>query len=252
MPSSDYYWAQHLIQGFGKMWFLKIPQEADSSGGGESLLGSVVNELRGGLLSFTGLIGKDFPEPTPLSTPQLLLKSIDAHRKDLSIADEELLVQAISYSNQSTEVEKKNTLKIGTGDFSGIPASFSIDYSRMAKITVTFGGNTRLKSISTDHLGRLKKFFKGDDTKVDPASSISIDKETIIHRILVTDSYSLTFESVEEFDSRVEASVQQANFTNAGKVKFELNQATKKRIVVKVDDGKDYLVALKDIDWDDF
>jgi hypothetical protein len=252
MSSSDYYWAQHLIKGFGKMWFLKVPQEADSSGGGESLLGSVVNELRGGLFSSTGLIGKDFPEPNHLSTPQLLLKSIEKHRKDLGIADGELLIQAIDYSRQSTEVEKKSTLKVGIGDFPGIPASFSIDYSRMARITVTFGDNTRLKYIPIDYLGRLKKFFKGDDTKVDPASSISIDKETIIHQILLTDEYSIAFESVEEFDSRVEASVQQANSTNDGKIKFELDQITRKRIVVKVDDGKDYLVALKDIDWDDF
>jgi hypothetical protein len=252
MPSSDYYWAQHLIKGFGRMWFLKVPQEADSSGGGESLLGSVVNELRGGIFSSTGLIGKDFPEPNHLSTPQLLLKSIEKHRKDLGIAEGELLVHAIDYSKQSTEVEKKNTLQIGTGRFPGIPASFSIDYSRMARITVTFGSNTRLKYIPPDHLGRLKKFFKGDDTKVDPKASISIDKETIIHQILLTDEYSITFESVEEFDSRVEASIDQANLTNAGKIKFELDQTTRKRIVVKIDDGKDYLVALKDIDWDDF
>jgi hypothetical protein len=252
MSSSDYYWAQHLIKGFGKMWFLKIPQEADQSGGGESLLGSVVNELRGRLLSPDGLIGKDFPEPNHLSTPLLLLKSIEAHRKDLGMADGELLVQAIDYSRQSTEVSKKNTLKIGIGDFPGIPASFSVDYSRAARIIVTFGSNTRLKYIPTDYLGRLKKFFKGDDRKVDPASSISIDKETIIHQILLTDEYSIAFESVEEFDDRVDALVQQANLTNTGKIKFELDQTTRKRIVANVDDGKEYLVALKSIDWDDF
>jgi len=252
MPSSDYYWAQHLIKGFGKAWFLKVPQESNQPGGGESLLGSVVNELRGRIFSPDGLIGKDFPEPNHLSTPRLLLRSIEAHRKDLGIADGELLVQAIDYSGQSTEVEKKNTLKVGTGDFSGIPASFSIDYSRMAKITVTFGDNTRLKYIPTDYLGRLKKFFRGDDTKVDPASSISIDKETIIHQILLTDNYSITFESVEEFDGRVDISIQQANLIHAGKLKFEIESTTRKQVIVKVDDGKDYLIALKAIDWDDF
>lgn len=47
MSSSDYYWSRRLIKGFGKMWFLIVPQEANSSGGGASLLGSVVNEISG-------------------------------------------------------------------------------------------------------------------------------------------------------------------------------------------------------------
>jgi hypothetical protein len=98
----------------------------------------------------------------------------------------------------------------------------------------------------------LKKFFKGDGTQVDPASAINIDKETIIHQILLTDEYSVVFESVEEFDSHFEASVNQANFRNVGKIQFDLDPTTKKRVVVKVNNGKDYLIALKAIDWDDF
>jgi len=252
MPSSDYYWAQHLIKGFGKMWFLKLPQEADSPNGGRSLLGSVVNELRGGIFSSTGLIGKDFPEPNHLSKPQLLLKRIEELRQQLSIAKEESLIQAIDYSGHRTDIEKRNILKLGSGDFPGLPISLSIDYLRMARITVEFGPNTRLEYIPTDYLGRLKKFFNGDDTQVDPAAAINIDRETIIHRILLSDEYSVMFESIEEFDSHFEASINQANLKNAGKVKFELDQATKKRVLVQVNDGKTYLVALKDIDWDDF
>lgn len=64
--------------------------------------------------------------------------------------------------------------------------------------------------------------------------------------------HSVTFESQEELDSHFEAAIAQANQQNVGKIKFELDQTTKKRVVVKVDDGKDYLLALKDIDWDDF
>jgi len=252
MPSSDYYWARHLIRGFGKMWFLTVPQEADDPHGGESLLGSVVNELRGRILGSSGLIGKDFPEPSHLTIPQLLLKKIDQHRRDLGIPNQEPIVQTINFPNLSINVEKKNTLKIDTGKFPGIPISPSIDYSRMTNVTVEFGKNTRRKYIPTDYLGRLKKFFDGDDTKIDPGSSISIDKETIVHQILLTDEYSVTFESVEEFDSRFEASIIQSNRINDGKIKFELDQFTKKRVVVKIDDGKTYLIALKDIDWDDF
>lgn len=89
MSSSDYYWTRSLIRGFGKLWFLVVPQEADASGGGISLLGSVVKELSsGGIL---GLLDKYFPEPHHLTTPKLVLKSIESRRSELSLIDQEIV-----------------------------------------------------------------------------------------------------------------------------------------------------------------
>ncbi len=142
MSSANYYWSRRLIQGFGKMWFLIIPQEADSSGGGASLLGSVVNELSGGFLPGGGrIIGKDFPEPNQLTTPQLLLKAIEARRSELSLATDEQVVAEVKYPDLSVVFEQGDTLKSGVSNFPSLPVSFSIDYSRMAKISMALLGS---------------------------------------------------------------------------------------------------------------
>jgi hypothetical protein len=251
MPSSDYYWSRRLIQGFGKMWFLIVPQEADASGGGASLLGSVVNELSGGLFPANGgLIGKDFPEPNHLTTPQLLLKAIESNRKALGFADDERIVQEVKFPDLNVVFEKDDKLKAGIGNFPSLPVAFSIDYSRMENISIQFGANTRKLFVPTGFLSRLKDFVGGDDQKIAP--DVNIDKETIVHQILLTDRYSVTFQSTSTFDTNFEASVKLANTLNAGKATFELEKSQKKKVTVSVDDGKEYLIALKNIDWDDF
>lgn len=252
MSSSDYYWSRQLIQGFGKMWFLIIPQEANSSGGGASLLGSVVNEISGKLLPGgrgLNLVGRDFPEPNHLTTPQLLLKAIESQRQALEIADDEPIVAEVKYPDLSVVFERSDALKSGVGNFPSLPISFSVDYSRVERISIQFGANTRKLFIPTGYLSRLKNSVDGDDSKI--TTDISIDKETIVHQILLTDRYSITFESVSAFDANFEAAVRVANTLNAGRLVFDLEQTAKKQITITVDNGREYLIALKDIDWGD-
>lgn len=249
MSASNYYWSQNQIDGFGKMWFLIVPQEADSSGGGISLLGSVVNEIPGKLFPSTGgIFGKDFPVPEHITERQLLLKLLEKEHLALSI-DKQEIVQEIQYPGLSVSVERRKALKTGVGGFPSLPISFSIDYSRMSKITIEFGNNTRKLYIPPRHLGKLKDSVGGDDKQIDPSGII--DKETIVHQLLLTDRYSVVFESEETFKPQFEIAIEQANIRNAGRITFELNSTTKKQVAVAVNDGKEYLIALKDIDWDD-
>lgn len=250
MSASNYYWTQSQIDGFGKMWFLIAPQEADSSGGGKSLLGSVVNEIPGRLFpSSGGIIGKSFPVPEHMTERQLLLKLLQEKHTALGI-DLLEIVQEINYPGLNVSFEKKKVLKTGVGGFPSVPVSFSIDYARMSQITIEFGSNTRKLYIPPRYLGKLKDFVGGDDKKIDPSGII--DKETIVHQLLLTDRYSVVFESEEAFQPQFEVALEQANLSNAGKITFELNNSTKKQVTVTVNDGKEYLIALKDIDWDDF
>jgi hypothetical protein len=251
MSSSSYYWSHNLISGFGKMWFLIAPQKAISSGGGESLLGSVVNEVNGSLLpSGGGVFGKDFPEPIHLTTPQLILNAIKQNRKAMGIPDQDEIVQEVDYSALSISVDKRNILKASAGGFPSLPVSLGIDYSRAAKITINFGAGTRRRYIPTGYLSLLKKFVKGDDSKI--ASHINIDKETIVHQILLSRNYTVTFESTQAFQTGFDAAIAQANIDNAGKISFKLDKTTRKQVSVNINDGNEYLIALKDIDWDDF
>lgn len=235
------------------MWFLIIPQEANSSGGGASLLGSVVNEISGKIFpggSGINFVGKDYPEPNHLTTPQLLLKAIESRRTELQLAEGEQVVAEVKFPGLNVIFERSDTFKSGIGNFPSLPISFSIDYSRVEKISIQFGNNTRKLFIPTGYLSRLKEFMDGDDRKI--ATDINIDKETIVHQILLTDDYSVTFESVAAFDANFEAAVNLANTVNAGRVSFDLDQTTKRQVTVNVNDGNEYLIALKDIDWDDF
>lgn len=243
MPASDYYWSRHLIDGFGRMWFLIAPQEADSNGGGASLLGSVVNEVH------REPFGNNFPVPEHLTTPQLILKTLQKHQTAIGLAGQEL-VQEVRYSSLNISVEKKDSLKAGVGNFPGLPISFSIDYSKMVSVSIQFGANTRKRFIPPGFLGKLKAFFDDDDTRIDPSGII--DRETIVHQILLADQYSITFESELVFGNEVEAAIETANSLNAGKINFGLDLSTRKKLSVTVNDGREYLIAIKDIDWDDF
>ena len=245
MPASDFYWSRHLIQGLGKMWFLIAPQEADDGGGGSSLLGSIVDDRDGGLFN------RNFPRPEKFDEPQLVLKAIEAQRKNLGIANDESIVSEVNFPDLNITVQKGDKVKSGSGGFPGLPelgASLEIDYARMQNISIQFGKNTRKLLIPLGFLRRLKESVAGDDTKI--LSNGSIDRETIVHQILLTDQYSVTFESTETFDAKFEAKVQAVNAVSIGRAAFELEKSTRKQITVTVNDGKEYLIALEDIDWD--
>jgi len=195
-------------------------------------------------------MGKDFPDPNQLTTLQLLLKAIASRRKELSLAEDEQIIAEVKYPELSVVFEQGDTLKSGVSNFPSLPVSFSIDYSRMMKISMQFGKNTRKLFIPTRYLSRLKEFMGGNDRKL--ATDISFDKETIVHQILLTDQYRVSFESASAFDAKFESALSLANMLHAGKVAFELEQTTRKQVSVTVNDGTGYLIALKDIDWDDF
>lgn len=245
MPPSDYYWSRHSIQGFGKMWFLIVPQEADANGGGRNLLGSVVEDRDGGIFN------RNYPRPEKFDEPQLILKALKARRRDLGISDSESIVSEVNFSDLNIAVQKSDKVISEVDGFPGLPnlrTSLKIDYSRMQNISIQFGKNTRKLLIPLGYLSRLKHSVGGDDKKIAP--SISIDKETIIYQILLTDQYSVTFESTSIFNADFEANIQVANTLNVGKAAFELEQSNRKQVTVKVNDGKDYLIAIEDIDWD--
>jgi hypothetical protein len=245
MPASDYYWSRHAIQGFGKMWFLIVPQEADTNGGGASLLGSIVDERDGGLFN------SDYPKPEQFDQPQLILKALEERRRELRIGDTEPLVSEVNFPNLNITVQKSDKVKSGVDGFPSLPnfgLGFDIDYSRMQSISIQFGKNTRKLLIPIGFLIRLKEFVKDDDRKILPNGSIG--RETIVCQLLVTDQYSVTFESTQAFDANFAAKLQAANVVNAGRAEFKLEHSHNKRVTVTIDNGKDYLIALEAVDWD--
>jgi len=246
MASSDYYWSK--VPGFGKMWFLVFPRKANDTAGGSSLIGSVVRDHEDPPLSSTGIFGKTYPEPNHLTTPQIILKDIERNRVAFGISNGDRIILEETFPGKlAIEVDKKNILKLGVANFPSLPVSFSIDYSRMSKVTMEFGKGTVKRIIPSGFISQLKLFHGGDDSRVPGSTGIDISKETIVHQLLLTRQYSVTFESVEDFKSQTDVAIAQANVGDAG-IKFQ--RTTNRKVVVVVDDGNEYLIALNDIDWD--
>ncbi|NJR38554.1 MAG: hypothetical protein HC781_06510 [Leptolyngbyaceae cyanobacterium CSU_1_4] len=249
MASSDFYWSR--VPGFGKMWFLILPRNADSPAGGRSLIGSVARDHQDRFLGATGLFGKNFPEPNILGDAQIILNAIEINRAALGIKPEVEIIREETFPpNFQIEVDKNNALKIDVANFPSLPVSFSIDFSRMSKVTLEFGSGTVKRMMRTDFLSLLKNFLDGDDSKVPNSAGINISKETIVHQILLAKQYSVTFESLVEFKTQTDVAIAKANRDNAGKIMFALDTSTRKKITVQVDDDTEYLIALNDIDWD--
>jgi hypothetical protein len=249
MPSSDFYWSRNLIRGLGKMWFPLSLQEAASTGGGESLLGSVVEELHGGFLGLGS-----YPAPYHMTTPKLILEALEKKQSDLSLPAKLILETSLTVPQQTLTVSKKGSLQAGVGPFPSLPGVFdlNIDYSRMASVNISFGTSTRAKYIPTDFLARLYNSVKGDAAKIDKYLAIKIDDNYIVDQILVANEFSVTFESQEAFDAEFGAKIDYLNTLPAGgHAKFVLDQKKNKRVTVQVKNGPDYLLALKVVDWDD-
>jgi hypothetical protein len=62
----------------GKMYFLKDLQKADSPGGGRSLLGSIVQEVREKFLGI--VVTKEYPVPMHMSVPGVIIEAIESRR----------------------------------------------------------------------------------------------------------------------------------------------------------------------------
>jgi hypothetical protein len=254
MPISDYYYARSLVKGFGKSLFLINLQDANSDGGGRSLLGSVAKELveTGGSFLVKNVY---YPEPFHYTTPQLVLTSIERNREDLGLQSNEqvVLTSEIAAAAQSVSVTRKKSLKLDIGPFPALPLNlnFSIDYDRMETIAVSLGAGTRYMYIPTDYLARLYRHLGGDASRISPNPAVEIDEELIIHRMVLARDFDVSFKSTEDFKGDVDAKLAAFNQLPEAKGKVTMQRTSQRTIAAKVSGASEYVVALAAIDWDD-
>lgn len=179
MPSSDYYVARKLVQGFGQMRFLMNLQSAKEGTGGGTLLGSVVKHLvykHGGFI----IPNEHYPEPHRASSNQLILEAIEERKAALGLGTGEVVVKTpLAGGSQSVTIRKGESLQGSVGGFPALPVgvNFSIDYNRMVKLDLTFGTGTRVQHIPVDPMARLYDAVGGDWKQLDPASRVKVDEE---------------------------------------------------------------------------
>ena len=250
MPAQDYYFSRKAVPRFGKLYFLKVLHEAESEGGGRSLLGSVVQELREGLFG----LGQHYPVPLHMSKPGIVHDAIERNRKhlDLAAGDRIVLSQKLAPVQQSVVIKRKETFGAGVGPFPSLPANFGLDmnYSLMRQVTLAFGMNTQFEYIPLGYFARLYQYIDGDHRKVDRSGAI--EDNNIVDSILLAKEFHVTFESEKDFDADFKAKLKAfSNIPGVG-AKVAYARQTKRKILAKVSGKQYYLVALGVSDWDDF
>lgn len=250
MPVQDYYFSRKAVPRFGKLYFLKILQDADSEGGGRGLLGSVVQELREGLFG----LGQHYPAPLHMSRPGIVRAAIQRDKKHLGLGAEDriVLVQKLAPIQQSVVIKRKDSFGAGVGPFPSLPANFGldIDYSLMRQVTLAFGTNTQFEYIPLGYFARLYQYVGGDHRKVDRSGAIA--ENNIVDSILLAKEFHVTFESEKGFDADFDAKLKAfTSIPGVGATVAYAKQA-KRKILAKVSGNEYYLVALGVSDWDDF
>ncbi|NUN50931.1 MAG: hypothetical protein HUU15_19155 [Candidatus Brocadiae bacterium] len=255
MGAGDWYWSRGQFKGYGKMWFLLSAQEAASSGGGRSLLGSVVEELGGGPLGLPGLLGAWYPAPYHMATPGLVMNALERHRGELGVAAGQPLVlrTKLAIPGQAYVMDARKSLQAGVGPFPSLPAdvNLDIDYSRLVNASISFGTNTYVEYLTADLLMRLYRHCGGEAARLEPGLAIDVADNYIVDQVLVTSDYKVAFKSAEAFNAEFKAKIDAFNRVPRTGVKAELSLADKATLELSVSGGPEYLAALKVTDWDD-
>lgn len=250
MAIEDYYFTRQAIPGLGKLLFLKVLQAADSSGGGESLRGSVVQEAEDRLLGI--FPGPSYPIPMHMSAPRVVHDAIDAHREVLGISGPIVLEVELAASQQSIRIEQRKAYQASIAPFPALPVNLAldVDYARMRNVELSFGEGTRLRYIPLGYLGRLYQYLEGEHRPVVPSGALA--ENNVVDAILLARSFEVLFESEEAFHRNFDAKLEALRSLRSASAEVRYEKVEERRVVARVDSGRDYLVALHGSDWDAF
>jgi hypothetical protein len=250
MGIEDYYFSRKGILRMGKMYFLKDLQEAGTPGGGRSLLGSIVQEVREKSLGI--FVSKEYPVPMHMSVPGVILEAIESRRSQLGFSDSNPIVlpQSLIPAQRSLTIDRKFIFGVGAGPFPSVPANLGIDidYGRARKIALSFGQGTKREYIPLGYLARLYEHVGGDPASID----ITLAENNVVTSILVTKNLKVTFESKAKFDAEFKAKLESLGSVPEIGAEVAYNMESDKKVVAKLSGKTEYLVALAVRDWDDF
>lgn len=243
MSISTYYLSKQNVDGVGGLFILNRLQLAESTGGGEALLGSTVKENK-------EHFHKDYPVPLTMFAPRVLINELNSRKDELGIDGDVTLRQDIAGGHEKMEIEKNNSFNIGLGPFPSVPvnAKFQIDYSKMKSIDITYGAGTYYEYIPQGYMGMLYEALDGTPTA--KMGGEILRKNSYISLIWMAKNWTVSFESKSGFDIGVDAQV--AAFNNdddavGGKVK--ISKKSEFNLEAKVSGDTYYMVGLMSTRW---
>ena len=252
MGAQDYYFSSKSMPTLGRMWILKMLQDATGSGGGVSMLGSVVQEAseRSGLL---GLGVSHYPVPMLMSQPGIVTRALEGMRPELGLEPDDpiVLIQGLTIANQRIMVHRKDAFTTGVGPLPSLPATFGldVDYGKMLSATINFGATAELRYIPLGYLGGLYRHVNGTATAVDPTGVL--ENNYVVDSVLLTTDVEVNFTSAERFTGDFHAKLAALGSIPAPNLKVTYQQKDDRTVVAKVTGERVWLAAFSVSEWHD-
>lgn len=241
MARGDYYFSRGLVKGFGRVFFLKVLQEAPEGSAPRRLLGSFVDEVDYGLFS-----SRCAPGLEHAWDPEYFLKIAGAlpgwTGRDLT------LETGLAGFSQEYEIKTQAGIDAKAA-FPGAPVSagIEVDYSRLRKAKVTMGTGSKKIYIPQNYVpAAYEKFVEHPDA----FDSILFDDDImLVDQIVIVKDLTIEVESKVDFSADFEAKATKVSELGGG-INYSRQSARQYRL--SVNDGKEYLFAVSGVEADKF
>ena len=241
MARGDYYFSRGIIQGLGKVFFLKVLQEAPEGSPTRRLLGSFVDEVDYGLFSTKSAPGVDHSWD-----PEYFLKIARALP---GWGERQLVLDAtLAGFTQSYKIESKAGVN-AKASFPGAPVSagIEVDYSRLQTATVTMGEGSRKYYIPAAYVPAAYEKFAEHATDYDRI--LFSDDNMLVTQIVIVKNLTLEVESRTDFSADFQAKATKVSELGGG---ISYSKKSERKYSISVQDGKDYLFAIGAVEADKF
>lgn len=230
---ADYYFTSSVVQGLGRLFFLKVLREAPVDSFPRKLIGSLVDENAYGFLGT-----RRFPGVEHVWKVQYVLDQIKANPV---LGDQFPIIEDTLDHFEQTFVRETGFDIDGKAAYPGLPVSagLSIDYSQIRNIKVVMKEGSKKCYIPEDFLRSTYEMMAKDSGKYD-AIVFSRDR-MVIDQTLIVKNMSVTVEGKSSFSTEFDLRATAINDLGAG-VKYK--RTGDSTFVVDVDDDKEYLFAV--------
>jgi hypothetical protein len=241
LKRGDYYFANAVLGGVGRMFFLKIPHSAAAGSDPARLIGSLVREGDGGLIG-----DKEWPVP---ENSFILGALLSIMTKDFGIpADQATNSIVLAGTSQSVKIDKKISGNL-KAPFPGVPQALGIeiDYSKLTSIIIELGAGAEKRLIPRDLLAKTYRDMAALPGKYDEL--YFSDDRMVIDQLLLVRKLSLTVTSDVDFSAGIDARAEAINALNAG---VNYKKSSKRSYSVEIDSAEPMLFAVGAVQADKF
>jgi len=241
MSKKNLYFSRGITRGFGKVFFLRVLQEAPAGSPPRRLLGSFVDEVDYGPLST-----KSAPALDHAWDPEYFLTIAKAIP---GWAQRGLVLETnLAGFSQTYKVAREVGADV-KASFPGAPVSagIEVDYSRLSTATVTMGEGSRKLYIPQEFVPAAYEHFVENSGSYD---RVLFDNDLmLVTQIVLVRNLQIEVESKNEFSADFQAKATKVNELGGG---IEYTRKTERKYQISVTGEKDYLFGIRGVEADEY